>query len=197
LILRVTTRTQLPVMNNDDDAMKKIQEIQSKIEREKFFLNGANDMRRQTNNDSVRSRLDVKIGESQHNIKFFEGRLQEMLKKRDDLQMKRLGHGVDNMSIGSSSTAVASMLSSDLRGDGEGPPLPPPKDAGGWPGDRGSYGSLQYSQIGGHGDMMPPRHPYAPPGPGTGVPHSRPNFTKLGSAIWSLVTYTSSTNPCL
>ncbi|KAI0458679.1 hypothetical protein F5B21DRAFT_511869 [Xylaria acuta] len=166
-------------MNNEDDAMKIIQEIQSKIDREKVFLNGASDMRRQTNNDSVRSRLDVKIEESQKLIDFFEGKLQEMLKKRDDWQMRRLGHGVDNMSISSSSTAVASMPNSDLRGDGEGPPPPPPKDGSGWSGDRGSYGSMQYSQIGGHGDMMPPRHPYGPPGPGSSVPHPRPNFTKL------------------
>lgn len=101
-------------MNNEDDAMKIIQEIQSKIDREKVFLNGASDMRRQTNNDSVRSRLDVKIEESQKLIDFFEGKLQEMVKKRDDWQMRRLGHGVDNMSISSGSTAVASMPSSDL-----------------------------------------------------------------------------------
>jgi classical protein kinase C len=28
--------------------------------------------------------------------------------------------------------------------------------------------------------MMPPRHPYAPPGPNSGMPKSRPNYTKLG-----------------
>ncbi|KAJ8123055.1 hypothetical protein ONZ43_g907 [Nemania bipapillata] len=167
------------MMNNEDDAMKRIQEIQAKIDREKVFLNGASDMRRQTNNDSVRSRLDVKIEESQKLIDFFEGKLQDMVKKRDDMQMRRLGHGMDNMSVSSSSTAVASGSGSDLRGDGEGPPPPPPKDAGGWSGDRGSYGSLQYSHIGGHGDMMPPRHPYGPSGPGSSMPHPRPNFTKL------------------
>ena len=130
----------------------------------------------------MRSRLDVKIEESQKLIDFFEGKLQDMLKKRDELQMRRLGQGVDSMSISSSSTAVASMPGSDLRGDGEGPPPPPPKDASGWSGDRGSYGSMQYSNIGGHGNMMPPRHPYGPSGPGSSVPHPRPNFTKLGLA---------------
>ncbi|KAI1334040.1 hypothetical protein F5Y15DRAFT_421297 [Xylariaceae sp. FL0016] len=58
-------------------------------------------------------------------------------------------------------------------------PPPPPKDSAGGAGDQGSYGSLPYSQIGGHGDMMPPRHPYAPQGPGSAVPKPRPNFTKL------------------
>jgi hypothetical protein len=28
--------------------------------------------------------------------------------------------------------------------------------------------------------MMPPRHPYAPPGPGSAIPRTRPNYTKLG-----------------
>lgn len=154
--------------------MKVIQEIQSKIDREKVFLNGASDMRRQTNNDSVRSRLDVKIEESQKLIDFFEGKLQEMLRKRDDYhQMRRLGHGVDNMSISSGSTAVAP--GADFRSDGEGPPPPPPKDASGWSGERGSYGSTQYG-----GDMSAPRFPYGSSGPGTSAPHPRPNFTKLG-----------------
>ncbi len=167
-------------MNNEDDATKVIQEIQSKIDREKVFLLGASDMRRQTNNDSVRSRLDVKIEESQKLIDFFEGKLQEMLRKRDDYQMRRLGHGVDSMSISSSSTAVASMPNADFRGDGEGPPPPPPKDAGGWSGDRGSYGSTQY---GSHSDMVPPRYPYGSSGPGASAPHPRPNFTKLGLVL--------------
>ncbi|KAI1379361.1 hypothetical protein F4677DRAFT_329127 [Hypoxylon crocopeplum] len=155
---------------NDDDAMAN---IYKKIEREKALINAANSMRQQTNNDDVRSRLDSQMREGRRNLQFFEEKLR-------DLQMKRLGQGVDSMSIGSGSTATGSIrpASGDLR-DGEGPPPPPPKDAGGWSGDRGSYGSLPYSQIGGHGDMMPPRHPYAPPGPTSSIPKPRPNFTKL------------------
>ncbi|KAI1775295.1 hypothetical protein F4818DRAFT_45886 [Hypoxylon cercidicola] len=155
---------------NDDDAMAN---IYKKIEREKALINAANSMRQQTNNDDVRSRLDSQMREGRRNLNFFEEKLRE-------LQMKRLGQGVEGMSISSGSTAAASIRpqSGDLR-SGEGPPPPPPKDAGGWSGDRGSYGSLQYSQIGGHGDMMPPRHPYAPPGPASSTPKPRPNFTKL------------------
>ncbi|KAI1323030.1 hypothetical protein F5Y16DRAFT_384961 [Xylariaceae sp. FL0255] len=144
-------------MDHDEEA---IRNIQSKIDREKAYLNGANTMRRQTNNDDVRSRLDDKIKSARRNIEFFEEKLNQ-------LQMKRLGQGVEGMNVGSSG-----------QGDGEGPP-PPPKDSGAWPGDRASYGSAQYSQIGGHGDSMPSRHPYGPPGPGAAVPHPRPNFTKL------------------
>ncbi|KAI0010949.1 hypothetical protein F4779DRAFT_261130 [Xylariaceae sp. FL0662B] len=156
---------------NDDEAMAN---IYKKIEREKALINAANSMRQQTNNDDVRSRLDSQMREGRRNLQFFEEKLR-------DLQMKRLGHGVDNMGIGSSSAVTGSMRppSGNLQGDVEGPPAPPPKDAGGWSGDRGSYGSLSYSQIGAHGDMMPPRHPYAPPGPSSSIPKPRPNFTKL------------------
>ncbi|KAI2771548.1 hypothetical protein F4815DRAFT_450476 [Daldinia loculata] len=155
---------------NDEEAMAN---IYKKIEREKALINAANSMRQQTNNDDVRSRLDSQMREGRRNLQFFEEKLR-------DLQMKRLGQGMDSMSIGSSSTAAGSLRPSslDMR-DGEGPPPPPPKDAGAWSGDQGSYGSLPYSQIGGHGDIMPPRHPYAPPGPTSTVPKLRPNFTKL------------------
>ena len=142
---------------NDDDAMAN---IYKKIEREKALINAANSMRQQTNNDDVRSRLDSQMREGRRNLQFFEEKLR-------DLQMKRIGSGVDNMSIGSSSTATGSGRppSGDVRSDPsvQGPPLPPPKDAGDWSGgDRASYGSLPYSQIGGHGDLMPPRHPFPP-----------------------------------
>lgn len=83
---------------------------------------------------------------------------------------------MDNMNLGPGRNQSAG-----LRNDRDGPPTPPPKDSrGGYMDQSGGYGTQEYSQIGGHGDMMPPRHPYAPPGPGQGMPKSRPNFTKLG-----------------
>jgi hypothetical protein len=157
-------------MNEDDQMMN----IYKKIEREKALINAANAMRQQTNNEAVRSRLDSQMREGRRNLQFFEEKLR-------DLQMKRVGQGVDNMSLSSGSTAVAaSRPGSHIRNDAEAPPTPPPKDANSWGADSGSYGPGGYSQIGGHGDMMPPRHPYAPPGPGSGMPKPRPNFTKLG-----------------
>lgn len=150
--------------------------IYKKIEREKALINAANAMRQQTNNDDVRSRLDSQMREGRRNLQFFEEKLR-------DLQMRHLGQGVDSMSLSSGSTAVNSVRpkSSDLRGDAEGPPTPPPKDASGGhgAGDRGSYGSGGYSNIGAHGDIMPPRAPFTAPGPGQGVPKARPNYTKL------------------
>lgn len=161
-------------MSSEDDAMMN---IFKKIEREKALINAANAMRQQTNNDDVRSRLDSQMREGRRNLQFFEEKLR-------DLQVRRLGHGVDNMSLSSGSTAVNSARpsSSELS---QGPPAPPPKDTSGGYGaaERGSYGSVDYSAIGAHGDLMPPRHPYAAPAPGTGIPRPRPNFTKLGMPV--------------
>ncbi|TDZ31370.1 Protein kinase C-like [Colletotrichum spinosum] len=158
-------------MNEEDQ----IQNILKKIEREKALLNAANAMRAQTNNEAVRSRLDSQMRDGRRNLNFFEEKLREA-------QMRR---GMDNMSIGSPS-GDSRPLSGDLD-DPSGPPAPPPKDASQWAehgqgaygGTAVSGGNVQYSQIGGHSDLMPPRHPYAPPGPSQSVPKPRPNFTKL------------------
>lgn len=142
---------------NDEEA---IQNIYKKIEREKALINAANAMRAQTNNEAVRSRLDSQMRDGRRNLKFFEEKLQ-------DIQQRRIGQGVEGMSL-------------DDAGDDA--PAPPPKDSSGnWAGERGSYGSGsgQYGG-GGHSDLMPPRHPYATPGPGSGIPRARPNFTRLG-----------------
>ncbi|KAK0391357.1 hypothetical protein NLU13_0858 [Sarocladium strictum] len=141
---------------NEDEA---IQNIYKKIEREKVLINGANAMRAQTNNEGVRSRLDSQMRDARRNLQFFEEKLRE-------LQMRRVSQGMGDMSLGAG------------QDDGP-PPAPPPKDSSWGPGDVGNYGNAQYSQIGGHGDLMPPRHPYAPSGPNSGMPKSRPNFTKL------------------
>lgn len=162
-------------MNNDDDALTS---VYKKIEREKALITAANQMRQQTQNEQVRSRLDTQMREGRRNIQYLEERMQE-------LQMRRMGQGMDNMNLGSSSsTGPGRPQSAGLRNDRDGPPTPPPKDSrGGYADagmDRGDYGTQNYSQIGGHHDIMPPRHPYAPLGPGQGIPKSRPNFTKLG-----------------
>jgi hypothetical protein len=158
-------------MNNDDDALSS---VYKKIERERALLNAANQMRQQTQNETVRSRIDTQMREGRRNIQYLEERMQE-------LQMRRMGSGMDNMSLSSGGGRPQSSGPNQGR---EGPPAPPPKDMrGGYAeaDDRGGYGTQEYSQIGGHGDMMPPRHPYAPPGPGQGMPRTRPNYTKLGT----------------
>lgn len=86
---------------NEDEA---IQNITKKIEREKALINAANAMRSQTNNEAVRSRLDSQMRDGRRNLQFFEEKLR-------DIQMRKVGHGVEGMSLG---------------GD-DGPPAPPPK----------------------------------------------------------------------
>ncbi|KAL8391912.1 hypothetical protein RB595_002206 [Gaeumannomyces hyphopodioides] len=158
-------------MNEDD----RIQDIYKKIERERALINAANVMRQQTNNDAVRSKIDSQMRDGRRNIEFFEEKLRE-------LQMRKMGAGMDNMSLGGSTLAPGTSSSSrpqsaDMRTDSDGTPMPPPKD--GSYGDQSGYGSTQYSQIGQHGDMMPPRGPFAAQPPRSGMPKGRPNFTKL------------------
>ncbi|KKY38279.1 putative protein kinase c [Diaporthe ampelina] len=141
----------------------KIMEVYKKIEREKSLIQAANLMRQQTNNDTVRSKLDTQMREGKRNLEFFEEKLKE-------LQLRR---GMQGMDLGSGSS---SSRPHGARSDSEAPPTPPPKDASGL---ATSGGETQFSQIGGHSDLMPPRHPFAPPGPGSGGPKPRPNFTKL------------------
>ena len=164
-------------MNNDDEALSS---AYKKLEREKALMNAANAMRMQTNNESVRSRLDAQMREGRRNIQYLEDTLRQ-------LQMRRMGQGMENMSLqsGESAGPAGRSYGSGARNDRSNRPAPPPKDSrGGYahPGsERGDYGSREYSQIGSHGDMMPPRHPYAPPAPGsTGMPRVRPNYSKLG-----------------
>jgi classical protein kinase C len=172
-------------MNNDDDALNS---VYKKIERERALLNAASQMRQQTQNEAVRSRIDTQMREGRRNIQYLEERMQE-------LQMRRMGQGLDNLTLGSGNGTPP--MAAAARNDRDGPPTPPPKDSrGGFPdagGDRGGYGTLDYSTVGGHGDMMPPRHPYAPPGPSSAMPKTRPNYTKLGqytrrSVVPSLLT---------
>jgi hypothetical protein len=157
---------------NDEE---RIADIYKKIEREKALISAANLMRGQTNNDAVRSKLDTQMREGRRNLEFFEEKLRE-------LQMKRLGQGVDNLSVNSGSTAATGSAaarrprSADLRNNSaEGPPTPPPKDPSAWSGD--TLASQQYSQ---QGIMMPGQPPFAAPPPDSSIPKARPNFTKLG-----------------
>lgn len=160
-------------MNKDDEALNVVLQ---KIEREKALIKAASDMRPQSN-DVVKQSLDVKVKEARKNLQYFEERLRE-------LQIRKMGGSMENMSLAGSSGQGSSRNSGPRAPNTSAPPTPPPKDSrGGYMGagsDQGNYGSQEYSQIGGHGDMMPPRHPYAPQGPGSGMPKSRPNFTKLG-----------------
>ena len=164
-------------MSNDEDV---VASVAKKIERERALINAANSMRQSTNNANVQSRLDAQIRDGRRNIEYLEGRIKE-------LQMRRMGTDMDNLTLGS--------------GGNDGPP--PPVHGGAMPGtqqrvsgardprfgtDQGDYGDPAnggYSQLNaGHG-LMPPRAPYAPPGPAAGTPKARPNYSRLGTTIWT------------
>lgn len=85
-----------------------IQDILKKIDREKGLINGANAMRASTTNEAVRSRLDTQIRDGQRNLEFFQNKLR-------DIQVRKLGQGVNDMHIRGPS-------------NGDNPPPPPPKN---------------------------------------------------------------------
>ncbi|TKA25194.1 Protein kinase C-like [Salinomyces thailandicus] len=152
---------------NEDAA---VQDIYRKIEREKAIINAANQMRQATSNASVNSRVESQVREARRNIQYFEQTL-------NDLHARKMGGDMSNLSM-----------------SGNGGPPPPqhgvPSGArpgsgtnnqqgyGAGLGDYGAPGPGGYSMGGGQG-LMPPRAPYAPPGPGDRSPKARPNFSKL------------------
>ncbi|APA13128.1 hypothetical protein sscle_10g078980 [Sclerotinia sclerotiorum 1980 UF-70] len=157
------------MQNNDEEALSS---VYKKIQRERALLNAANQMRQQTQNEQVRARLDIQMRDGRRNISYLEERMKE-------LQVRTEGRTGSAGSSGGTGRPPSSGLRDDR---GNPPPTPPPKDARGNPietGDQAGYGTQEYSVIGGHGDMMPPRNPFAPPAPGSGMPRSRPNYTKL------------------
>ncbi|KAF2680022.1 HR1-domain-containing protein [Lentithecium fluviatile CBS 122367] len=135
--------------------------VQRKIDREKALINAANAMRQSTNNPAVLSRLDGQIRDGHRNIEYFESKLR-------DLDMQRTQASMDSMSL-------------QPGAKNNNPLTPPPKD--GWNGymdqDQGGYGDSQggYSNLSGGQQLMPPRAPYAPQGPG--AQPKRPNYSKL------------------
>jgi classical protein kinase C len=156
---------------NEDQA---IQDIQRKIERERNIINAANQMRQATNNAQVTSRAESQIRDARRNMQYFEQTL-------NDLRRRRMGDDMGNLSI-----------------SGNGGPPPPPKGSAGSQsrgmyspqgygaqGDYGAPGPSGYSEGGAPG-LMPPRAPYAPPGPGDRSPRARPNYSKLGMCAISV-----------
>lgn len=154
---------------NEEEA---IDTIQKKIQRERDLIEGSISMRRSTNNPAVLNRLDTQIRDGRKNIDYLEGRMRE-------LQMRRMGGDMRSMNLGESGPPPPAHGSR-----GGNPITPPPKDGqGGYmgadygdPGDTGGYSG----QLAGGTGLMPPRAPYAPPGPASGGPKPRANYSKLG-----------------
>jgi len=152
-------------MSSEDEVVR---DIHKRIEREKALITAANAMRQSTDNPAVLSGLDTKIRDGRRNIEYFEGRLRE-------LQMRRLGTGMDNLNLDSNTNG--------------GPPAGQAGYGRGGPDDRGPYlpsgeygdSGQDYSQVGGGNVIMPPSAPFARPGPASSMPRGRPNYSRLGA----------------
>ena len=167
-----------------DDAT--ISDLYRKIEREKALITAANNMRAATNNSSVNSRLESSVRDARRNIKYFEETLQ-------DLQSRKIGGDMQNMSLGAGNGGPpppahgGRMTSSALPQ----PSQNPYEDSSSY----GNPGPGGYSEGGGRG-LMPPRAPYAPPGPSSTTPKARPNWSRLGTLTRTRYP-TFRTNDCL
>ncbi|CAK7211513.1 Serine/threonine kinase [Sporothrix curviconia] len=157
----------------EEDTM---QVILKKIDIEKVFLGKAIEMRKAANSDnaSVISKLDSAVHASRRNLEYYE----EMLRQ---VQVRRLGQSIDNMSIGTagSGSSVSGTLrprSADLRNETGPPPTPPPKDSSQWSDtatlNSQNYPSSTYMQPG----LTSPSS-YSPAE--TALVKTRPNYTKL------------------
>jgi classical protein kinase C len=152
-------------MNTDEV----VSNVQRKIDREKALINAANAMRQSTNNPAVLSRLDTQIRDGRRNIEYFEGTLR-------DLEMRRMGADMDNMSLQPGGSTSSRRTNNPL--------TPPPKDWKNYMGaDNGGYGDPQggYSNLSGGQGLMPPRAPYAPSGPSgpSSGSSKRANYSRL------------------
>jgi len=161
--------------SNDDEVVR---DIHKRIEREKALITAANAMRQSTDNPAVLSGLDTKIRDGRRNIEYFEGRLRE-------LQMRRLGTGMDNMNLDSNANGGPQGMQV---GYGRGGP-----DPRGQYGQSGEYGdqNQEYSQLSGGNIMMPPSAPFARPGPASNMPRARPNYSRLGTSSTVLFDYSA------
>ena len=161
---------------NDDDL---INQVYRKIEREKVLINAANNMR-QSSNPQVQQSLDSQIRESRKGIDYLEERMRELQVRR----MEAMGGAGSNS--GPAPPAHGSSQERNARNAARpGGPVPSSREGGGEiPQEGGDYGDpgnggYMNDMSGGHG-MMPPRAPFGPPGPGSSMPKTRPNYTKLG-----------------
>lgn len=160
----------------DDQQM---QTILKKIDIEKVFLGKAIEMRKAANSDNadVLSKLDSAVHSARRHLEYYEDMLRQV-------QVRRLGQGVDNMSLGSAGSATSPASgslrprSTDLRNEAGPPPTPPPKDSSSTWSDSATLNSQNYpSNTYSQGGLQSPSS-YSPAD--TALVKTRPNYTKLG-----------------
>ena len=161
---------------NDDEL---ISQVYRKIEREKVIINAANAMR-QSSNPQVQASLDSQVREARKGIDYLEERMRELQMRRSGQDPGRNGGPQPPAHGGASSQKMGYQ---DTQRDG-GVRQRPGQDLAGYNIEHGDYvnpepGGYASNLAGGQG-MMPPRAPFGPPAPGSTIPKSRMNYTKLG-----------------
>ena len=170
---------------NDDEL---ISQVYRKIEREKVLMNAAKAMHHSSDNPQVKASLESQISQMEQGIEYLEERLRELQTRIMDAQ----GSDSNGRPTPPAHGITSPRSTTGRSQQGAGPPAPPPKDGrtGDIPesGDYGDPGNGGYmnNMSGGNG-MMPPRAPFGPPAPGSSVPKSRPNYTKLGGQMQKLI----------
>lgn len=159
-------------MNHDE----LIDQVYRKIEREKVIINAANAMR-QSSNPQVQQSLDSQVREARKGISYLEEKLEE-------LQMRKAGQSSESSSSHGPLPPAHGGMPPQHRAmrdvQQQGPSAPPPRGgSSGYSAQSGDSGGYIEDLSGGNG-IMPPRAPFGPPAPGSGIPKSRPNYSKLG-----------------
>lgn len=158
---------------NDEEL---INQVYRKIEREKVIINAANAMRA-SSNPQVQQSLDSQVREARKGIEYLEERMRELQKRRMESMSSGSNGGPPTPVHGGMSPR---QMQNTGYGKGGAPPTPPPKDQEAADYGDPSNGGYMNDMSGGN-VIMPPRAPFGPPGPGSAVPKSRPNYTKLGT----------------
>ncbi|KAL8673398.1 MAG: hypothetical protein Q9168_002188 [Polycauliona sp. 1 TL-2023] len=158
-------------MNHDE----LIDQVYRKIEREKVIINAANAMR-QSSNPQVQQSLDSQVREARKGISYLEQKMRE-------LQMLKAGQSSESSSGQGPLPPSHAGITPQHRALRDAQQAPTRGGAPGYAGQSGDYGDPSASGYmdnlsGGHG-TMPPRAPFGPPAPGSGIPKSRPNYSKL------------------
>ena len=159
-----------------------IAQIYQKIEREKALINAAVAMR-QSSNPVVQASLDAQIKEGRKNMSYLEERLRE-------LQMRRMGQGMEAMSLGGNSGGHSPKVHGDYSAQQQrNNSFAPAGQRSGY--DQSGYGGPRQGgymdQLGAGSGVMPPKPPFGPPAPGSSMPKARPNYSKLGTTFHPMV----------
>lgn len=167
-------------MNHDE----LIDQVYRKIEREKVIITAANAMR-QSSNPQVQQSLDSQVREARKGISYLEEKMRE-------LQMRKAGQSSESSSSHGPLPPAHGGIPPQHRAlrdaQQQGPSAPPTRGGGsGYSAQSGDYGDPgaggYIEDLSGGNGIMPPRAPFGPPAPGSGIPKSRPNYSKLGKFL--------------